>query len=346
MTTLDPPARLLCGPGPSDVEPAVLDAMRRPMLGHLDPAFHAILDAVVAMLRDVWRMPEGDVFALPSTGTAAMEAGIVNLLAPGDVAIVAEARLSAVAWATWSSAAARARSACRRRGARRCRTPSCWRRSRASRTRGSWPSCTRRPRRAPSTRCEELADVLNGRDALLMADCVTSLGGVPLEAGAWGVDYAYSCTQKCLAAPPGMAPVAISPRAWERIAQRRGARSLLARPRAAARLLGHAARRLPPHRACARRLRAPRGAAARARGGSQGALGAPFGRGRAPAGRGWRSAGWSCSPTLPGSSRRSPRFACRRESTARRSRLACWPSTGSRSVAGSARPPRRCGGSA
>ena len=54
-----------------------------------------------------------------------------------------------------------------------------------------------------------------------MADCVTSLGGVPLAAGAWGVDYAYSCTQKCLAAPPGMAPVAISPRAWRRIRSRR-----------------------------------------------------------------------------------------------------------------------------
>ena len=54
-----------------------------------------------------------------------------------------------------------------------------------------------------------------------LADCVTSLGGMPLEAGRWGVDYAYSCTQKCLAAPPGMAPVAISPRAWRRIAARR-----------------------------------------------------------------------------------------------------------------------------
>src|SRR5687768_3615315 len=88
---LDPPARLLCGPGPSDVEPSVLSAMRRPMLGHLDPTFHAVLDDVGALLRDVWRMPDGDVLALPSTGTSAMEAGLANLLVPGDTAIVAEA---------------------------------------------------------------------------------------------------------------------------------------------------------------------------------------------------------------------------------------------------------------
>ena len=88
---LDPPDRLLCGPGPSDVEPSVLAAMRRPMLGHLDPTFHVVLDEVTAMLRAIWRMPDGDVLALPSTGTSAMEAGIVNLLDPGDTAIVAEA---------------------------------------------------------------------------------------------------------------------------------------------------------------------------------------------------------------------------------------------------------------
>ena len=62
--------------------------MRRPMLGHLDPDFHAILDEVVAMLRAVWRMPAGDVLALPATGTTAMEAGLANLLEPGETVIV------------------------------------------------------------------------------------------------------------------------------------------------------------------------------------------------------------------------------------------------------------------
>jgi alanine-glyoxylate transaminase / serine-glyoxylate transaminase / serine-pyruvate transaminase len=67
----------------------------------------------------------------------------------------------------------------------------------------------------------ELGAAMRGRDTLLMADCVTSLGGVPLEAGAWGVDFAYSCTQKCLGAPPGMSPLAVSERAMQRIRTRR-----------------------------------------------------------------------------------------------------------------------------
>ena len=218
---LDPPDRLLCGPGPSDVEPSVLAAMKLPMLGHLDPAFHAVLDEVCEQLRAVWRMPSGDVLALPSTGTSAMEAGLANLLEPGDTAIVAEAgffsrRLVEIA---------------ERHGANVVRV--------------SAPLGETVPNAAildaldehPETRLiavvhaetstgalhplRELGTELFGYDVLLMADCVTSLGGVPLEVGPWGVDYAYSCTQKCLAAPPGMAPVAISPRAWRRIRARR-----------------------------------------------------------------------------------------------------------------------------
>jgi alanine-glyoxylate transaminase / serine-glyoxylate transaminase / serine-pyruvate transaminase len=217
---LDPPPRLLCGPGPSDVEPSVLAAMRRPMLGHLDPAFHAVLDEVVALLRAVWRMPDGDVFALPSTGTSAMEAGLANLLEPGDTAIVAEAgffgrRLADIA---------------ERHGANVVRVTAPW--GETVPNAALLDALDRHPeaRLVAVVHAEtstgalhplrELGTELFGYDVLLMADCVTSLGGAPLEVGPWGVDYAYSCTQKCLAAPPGMAPVAISPRAWRRIRSR------------------------------------------------------------------------------------------------------------------------------
>src|ERR687894_1343375 len=218
---LDPPARLLCGPGPSDVEPSVLAAMRRSMLGHRDPAFHAVLDEVVELLRAVWRMPAGEVLALPSTGTSAMEAGVANLLEPGDTAIVAEAgffgkRLADIA---------------ERHGATVVRVTAPWGETvpnaalldaldRHPEARlvavvhAETSTGALHPLREPGT-------ALFGYDVLLLADCVTSLGGIPLEAGPWGVDYAYSCTQKCLAAPPGMAPVAISPRAWRRIRERR-----------------------------------------------------------------------------------------------------------------------------
>jgi alanine-glyoxylate transaminase/serine-glyoxylate transaminase/serine-pyruvate transaminase len=218
---LDPPARLLCGPGPSDVEPSVLAAMRRPMLGHLDADFHAILDQVVAMLRAVWRMPAGDVLALPSTGTTAMEAGFANLLEPGETVIVGVAGFFGARLADMAE----------RQGARvvRVRAPL----GETVPNAALLDALDAHPEAhvvavvhaETSTGAEhplrELGEALAGYDALLMADCVTSLGGVPLEVGPWGVDYAYSCTQKCLAAPPGMAPVAISPRAWRRIRSRR-----------------------------------------------------------------------------------------------------------------------------
>src|SRR5215211_1846194 len=90
LPLLRPPERLLCGPGPTTVDPAVLDAMRRPMLGHLDPDLHEILLEVVDMLRRVYRMPDGLVLPLHCTGTAGMETGLVNLLEPGDTVIVGQ----------------------------------------------------------------------------------------------------------------------------------------------------------------------------------------------------------------------------------------------------------------
>src|SRR4030095_5021161 len=90
LPQLQPPERLLCGPGPTNVDPAVLEAMQKPMLGHLDPDLHDILLDVVAMLRRVYRMPDGLVLPLPCSATAGMESGIANLLEFGDKVIVAQ----------------------------------------------------------------------------------------------------------------------------------------------------------------------------------------------------------------------------------------------------------------
>ncbi|HEY6776831.1 MAG TPA: alanine--glyoxylate aminotransferase family protein [Thermoleophilaceae bacterium] len=221
LPTLDPPERLLCGPGPSNVEPSVLDAMRKPMLGHLDPDLHDILLEVVDMLRRAWRMPDGLVLPLHCTGTAGMEAGLANLLEPGDTAVVARSgyfgrRIAEIA---------------RRCGAEVIAVNADW--GEAVPNERILQELDRHPRARlvavvhaeTSTGVEqplaELAAEIRGRDALLMADCVTSLGGVELDADAWGIDYAYSCTQKCLAAPPGMSPVAVSEAALERIRTRR-----------------------------------------------------------------------------------------------------------------------------
>lgn len=191
------------------------------MLGHLDPKMHEILLDVVGLLRRVYRMPDGLVLPLHCTGTAGMEAGIVNLVEPGDTVIVAQCgffgrRIAEIA---------------RRHGAR------------VVTVRADWGECVsndalmealdHEPRARmvavvhaeTSTGVEhplaQLGAALRDRDTLLMADCVTSLAGIPLEVGDWGVDFAYSCTQKCLAAPPGMSPVAVSERAMDRLRSRR-----------------------------------------------------------------------------------------------------------------------------
>jgi alanine-glyoxylate transaminase/serine-glyoxylate transaminase/serine-pyruvate transaminase len=218
--TLDPPERLLCGPGPTNVEPSVLAAMGRPMLGHLDPDMHEILLEVVAMLRRVYRAPDGLVLPLHCTGMAGMEAGIANLLEPGETAIVARSgffggRIAEIA---------------RRYGANVVEVAADWGEivpnERLLEAVDEHPGArlVAVVHAETSTGVEhplaELAAALRDRDTLLMADCVTSLGGVGLDVGAWDVDYAYSCTQKCLAAPPGMAPIAVSEAALERIRAR------------------------------------------------------------------------------------------------------------------------------
>lgn len=220
---LDPAARLLCGPGPSNVAPSVLAAMQRPMLGHLDPDYHDILDEVVAMLRAVYGARDGLAIALQATGSSGMEAGLCNLLEPGDTAIVGVCGFFGQRLADMA----------RRHGAEVVEVRADW--GQAVSNEALLAAHDRHPNAElvavvhaeTSTGVEhplaELGAALRERDTdtMLMADCVTSLGGIPLDTGAWNVDYAYSCTQKCLGAPPGLSPIAVSERAMTRIRKRR-----------------------------------------------------------------------------------------------------------------------------
>lgn len=220
IAALAPPARLLCGPGPTNVEPAALSAMGKPMLGHLDPAFHSIVDEVVTMLAEVYRARDGIVLPLQSTGTSGMEAGVANLVEPGDTVIVGVsgyfgARIAEIA---------------RRHGANVVEVAEEWGRHVPNEQlvnaldRNPGARLVAVVHGETSTGVEhplaELGEAMRGRGTLLMADCVTTLGGVRIDFDAWGVDYAYSCTQKCLGAPPGMSPIAVSPRALDRIETR------------------------------------------------------------------------------------------------------------------------------
>ena len=346
LPQLQPPERLLCGPGPTNVDPAVLDAMRKPMLGHLDPDLHDILLDVVAMLRRVYRMPDGLVLPLHCTGTAGMETGIANLLEPGDTVIVAQCgffgrRISEIA---------------RRHGAEVVAVEADW--GECVSNDALLEELDRHPgarmvavvHAETSTGVEhplaELGAALRDRDTLLMADCVTSLAGVPLDVGAWGVDFAYSCTQKCLAAPPGMSPLAVSERALERLALAAHAGALLLRPAPAGALLDRPPGDLSPHGADPRHLRAARGAPKRPRRGARGALGTARRCRRAPPG-----CGGIARPRAP-RGRRPPARAAHRGARARGPGRQGRPdphaarARTSRSAAGSGPTRRRCGESA
>jgi alanine-glyoxylate transaminase/serine-glyoxylate transaminase/serine-pyruvate transaminase len=216
-----PPVRLLCGPGPANVSERVLAAMQAPILGHLDPDFRVIMDEVVEMLDAVYGRRDGHSFPVSGTGHSGMEAGIANLVEPGDTAIVGVAGFFG----------GRIAELAERWGAKVIRVDADW---------GSHVPVERLVGALdenPEARLlavvhaetstglhqpvEELGAVLAGRETLFMVDAVTALGGIPLDVDAWGIDYAYSCSQKCLASPPGLSPVTISSRAIERIARRR-----------------------------------------------------------------------------------------------------------------------------
>ena len=191
------------------------------MLGHLDPELHEILLEVVDQLRQVFGAEGGLVLPLQATGTSGMEAGLVNLVEPGETVIVGASgyfgsRMAEIA---------------RRAGATVIEVTADWgehvpnERLLAALDDHPEARLLAVVHGETSTGCEHpleaLGAAMRGRDTLLMADCVTTLGGVELDFDGFGLDYAYSCTQKCLSAPPGMSPVAVSDRALERIRARR-----------------------------------------------------------------------------------------------------------------------------
>ncbi|HJR97357.1 MAG TPA: aminotransferase class V-fold PLP-dependent enzyme [Actinomycetota bacterium] len=216
IPAISPGDRLLCGPGPSNVHPKVLEAMQLPMNGHLDPDFWDILVDLVTGLRAIWRRPEGGLtIALSSSGTSAMEAGFMNLVEPGDTVISCH----------WGFFGSRLNDFVHSAGADVVELTADFGQivsvDRIMETLAANPGTkiVSVVQAETSTGAEfpvaELAEALraSGSEALLYVDCVTSLGGQQVEAEAWGIDYGYSCSQKALGCPPGIAPVTISERA-------------------------------------------------------------------------------------------------------------------------------------
>jgi alanine-glyoxylate transaminase/serine-glyoxylate transaminase/serine-pyruvate transaminase len=203
--------RLLMGPGPSNPYPEATAALAAPMLGHLDPLFLAILDETCDRLRSVFRTANARTLPISGTGSAGMEAAFVNLVGPGDVVVVGVNGLFGE----------RMCEVARRCGAEVVRAEAPWGRAldpAAVLAAHPDPKLIAVVHAETSTGVEnDVAAVCAGKGgALVLADCVTSLAGIPVEIDGWGVDVAYSGTQKCVGVAPGLAPFTISERAWDR----------------------------------------------------------------------------------------------------------------------------------
>jgi alanine-glyoxylate transaminase/serine-glyoxylate transaminase/serine-pyruvate transaminase len=218
---LAPSTRLLLGPGPSQVHPRVLRAMSTPLLGHLDPEFLAIMNEVQAMLRAVFRTGNAFTIAVSGTGSAGMEAALVNLVEPGDAVIVAAAGVFGNRMAEIVG----------RAGGRLVKLEVPWGevcgldRIEDALEREGKVKAVAIVHAETSTGAHQplqgLGRICREHGALLVVDTVTSLGGVPVEVDGWEIDACYSGTQKCLSCPPGLAPLTLSPRALDAIRARR-----------------------------------------------------------------------------------------------------------------------------
>jgi len=219
-TAFSPPDRLLLGPGPSNAAPTVLDAMQRPLVGHLDPAFIGMMEEIKSMLRHVFQTENEMTLPVSATGSAGMEACFVNLLERGDEVIIG---VNGVFGTRMCDVAERC-------GATVTKVEAEWGTiiepsALAAALDGRQPKLVAVVHAETSTGAltpvKELSRLAHDAGALFLLDAVTSLGGCPVAIDDWQVDAVYSGTQKCLSCPPGLAPISFSPRAMEVITGRK-----------------------------------------------------------------------------------------------------------------------------
>lgn len=211
-SAFQPPPRVLMGPGPSDVAPSVLQALSRPLVGHLDPVFVQMMEEIKAMLRAVFLTKNEMTFPVSGTGSAGMEFCFVNLIEPGDEVVIG---VNGVFGGRMVDVAERC-------GARVTKVEAPWgqiieAQQIADALKGRKPKLVAIVHAETSTGAltpvEEISRLAHEAGALFVLDTVTSLGGCPVRIDDWNVDAVYSGTQKCLSCPPGLSPVSLSPRA-------------------------------------------------------------------------------------------------------------------------------------
>jgi len=219
--SFQPPRRVLMGPGPSDVSERVLSALARPTIGHLDPAFVGFMDELKDLLRFAFATKNELTFPVSGPGTAGMETCIMNLVEPGDEVVVA---VNGVFGGRLSEMTERV-------GGKAIRVTEAWGRpvdpGKIQNALKQHPAARLvafvhgETSTGAKSDALELVKIIHEHGALALVDCVTTLGGCPLEIDAWQIDAAYSGSQKCLSAPPGLSPVTFGPNAIKRIEARR-----------------------------------------------------------------------------------------------------------------------------
>ena len=217
---LNPPVRILMGPGPSDIHPRVLEAIGKPTVGHLDPYYLQVMNGLQQMLRDLFRTQNEMTLAISATGSAGMESTVVNLIERGDPMLVCingvfgmrmadVARRAGAEVATVEKPWGQVFDAGDLKDALARHKPKVVGLVMAETSTGAWQPI------------EEISTLVHDAGALLLVDAVTSLGGVAVEVDEWNIDAIYSGSQKCLSCPPGLAPVSFSRRAMDVIQNRK-----------------------------------------------------------------------------------------------------------------------------
>src|SRR5271168_283911 len=218
---LRPAARILLGPGPSNVNPRVMKAMASPVVGHLDPDFLKVMENIKRLLRIVFRTKNEITFPVSGTGSAGMETVMANLIEDGDEVVVGVNGAFGTRMAEVAS----------RLGAKVHKVEAEWGTIVEPAKVAAALKVAKNPKLVAVVHAEtstgihqpieEIAELARHHGAMIAIDAVTSLACVPVEIDGWKIDACYSCTQKGIGAPPGLSPVTFSERAIESVRKRK-----------------------------------------------------------------------------------------------------------------------------
>lgn len=221
FNTFIPPVRTLMGPGPSDVDPRILNALSRPTLGHLDPAFIQLMDEVKSLLQFAFKTDNQLTMPVSAPGSAGMESVFVNLLEPGDKVIVCQNGVFG----------GRMQQNVLRCGATAVMVQDTWGKQtdlhkvedalKANPDAKAVAFVHAETSTGVRNDAKTICELAKRYDCLTIVDAVTSLGGIELDVDGWNIDAIYSGTQKCLSCVPGLSPVSFSPAAVEVIKNRK-----------------------------------------------------------------------------------------------------------------------------